>query len=71
MPEKRDNRRFFERAKDTYDSAAEKIIDARDKTKETIQEHPFTSVIVAAAVGAIAGVAAAETIRMIRRSGRK
>lgn len=71
MPEKRDNRRFFERARDTYNSAAEKISDARDKTKETIQEHPFTSIIVAAAIGAIAGVAAAETIRMIRRSGRK
>lgn len=69
MPEKRD--RLFQRARDAYDSATEKITDAKDKTKETIQEHPFTSVIIAAAIGAIAGVAAAETIRMIRRRNRR
>jgi len=69
MPEKRD--RFMQRARDAYGSATEKIVEVKDKTKETIQEHPFTSVIVAAAIGAIAGVAAAETIRMIRRRNRR
>lgn len=69
MPEKRD--RFLQRARDTYDSATEKMSDARDRAEETIQEHPFTSVIVAAAIGAIAGVATAEMIRAIRRNRRK
>ena len=64
MPEKR---RLLERARDAYDSAHEKIDEAKDKTKETIQEHPFTSVIVAAAVGAVAGVATAEFLRRMRR----
>lgn len=71
MPEKRDSRRFLERARDTYDTATERLSDAKDKTREKIEEHPFTSVIVAAAIGAVAGAATAEVIRMIRRSGRK
>lgn len=64
-------RRFIERARDVYNTAGEKIIDAKDRTKETIEEHPFTSVIVAAAIGAVVGVATAEAIRMIRRRNRK
>ncbi len=69
MPEKQD--RFLRRARDVYDSTAERLSDAKDKTKETIQEHPFTSVIVAAAIGAIAGVATAEIVRAIRRSRKR
>ena len=65
-----DKRRFIERATDKYDSATERITDAKDKTKETIQDHPFMSVVIAAAVGAAVGVAASETIRMIRRRRR-
>lgn len=65
MP-KRD-RNFYNRAKDTYDSATERLTEAKDKTKETIQDHPFASIAVAALVGAIAGVLTSETIRMIRR----
>ncbi len=68
MPEKR---RLTERARDAYNSAGERIIEARDKTKETIEEHPFTSVIVAAAIGAAVGVLASETIRAMRRRNRR
>ena len=71
MPEKKEEKRMMDRARDVYDSSIEKITDARDKTRETIKENPFTSVIIAAAIGAIAGVVAAETIRMIRRSNKR
>jgi ElaB/YqjD/DUF883 family membrane-anchored ribosome-binding protein len=66
MAEKRE-RRFFDKARDTYDSATEKLSEAKDKTKETIQNHPFASIAIAALVGAVAGVLTAETIRMMRR----
>ena len=75
MPEKR---RIIERARDVYDTAGERLSEAkerlgeaRDRTRETIEEHPFTSVIVAAAIGAVVGVATAEAIRMIRRRNRR
>ena len=60
-------RRFIEKTRDVIGTAGEKITDVRDKTRETIEEYPFTSVIIAAAIGAVVGVATAETIRMIRR----
>lgn len=66
-----DKRRFLERAKDNYDEVTEKLSEVRDKTRERIEEKPFTSVIIAAAIGAVAGAATAEIIRMIRRSGKK
>ena len=39
MPEKRDNRGLITKARDTYESATEKLTDARDKTREKIQEN--------------------------------
>ncbi len=67
MPDRKELKKYLDRAIDAYDEASEKITDAKDKTKETIQEHPFTSVIAAAAIGAIAGVATAEIVRAIRK----
>lgn len=64
------DRRFIERTRDAWGNATERLGDARDKTRETIEEHPFTSVMVAAAIGAVVGVMTAETIRMIRRRNR-
>ena len=64
-------RRFIERARDAYNTAGERLGEARDRSRETIEEHPFTSVMVAAAIGAVVGVATAETIRMIRRRNRR
>ncbi len=68
MPEKR---RILERTKEAWDDATEKIGEAKEKARDTIQEHPFTSVIVAAAIGAVAGVAAAEFLRRMRRRRRE
>lgn len=68
MPEKR---RLIDRTRDTWDSATEKFNDVKEKSRDTIREHPFTSVIVAAAIGAAVGVVTAETIRMIRRKNRR
>jgi ElaB/YqjD/DUF883 family membrane-anchored ribosome-binding protein len=68
MPEKR---RFMDRTRDTWDSATEKLGEARDKTRDTIKEHPFTSVIVAAAIGAAVGIVTTEIIRAVRRSNRR
>jgi len=65
------DRRFIERTRDALGNANERFNEAKDKTKETIEEHPFVSVIVAAAIGAVVGVATAETIRMIRRRNRR
>lgn len=64
MPEKR---RILERTKEAWDNATEKIENAKEKARDTIQEHPFTSVIVAAAIGAVAGVVTAEFLRRMRR----
>jgi len=65
------DRRFIERAKDVYTNAGERIGEAKDRSRETIEEHPFASVMIAAAVGALVGVATSETIRMIRRRNRR
>ncbi len=54
------------RARDTWDSAEEKFEEARDRTKKTIKEYPFTSILIAAAVGAIVGVITSEIIRASR-----
>ena len=67
MPDRKDIKRYLDRAIDAYDGASEKITDVKDKAKSSIEEHPFTSVIAAAAIGAVAGVATAEIVRAIRR----
>ena len=69
MADKRD-KRYFDRARDTYDSVTEKLSDAKDKTKEMIQDHPFASVAIAAGIGAIAGILTVETVRMMRNRRR-
>jgi ElaB/YqjD/DUF883 family membrane-anchored ribosome-binding protein len=63
-------KRFIQRTRDAWGNATEKLDEAKEKTRETIEEYPFTSVIIAAAIGAVVGVATAETIRMIRRRTR-
>ena len=65
MPIKK-TRGFTERARDTWDSAEEKFEEARDRGRKTIKEYPFTSILIAAAVGAIAGVITSEIIRATR-----
>jgi len=65
------DRRFIDRARDVYTNTGERLVDAKDRTKETIEEHPFASVMVAAAIGAVVGVATSEAIRMIRRRNRR
>ncbi len=70
MPDRKDLKRYLDRAIDAYDDASEKVTDVKDKARSKIEEHPFSSVLTAAAIGAIAGVATAEIIRAIRRSKR-
>ena len=69
MADKRD-KRYFDRARDTYDSASEKLSDAKDKTKEMIQDHPFASVAIAAGIGAVAGILTVEIVKMMNRNRR-
>jgi len=64
-------KRFIEKTRDAFGTAGERLVEARDKTRETIEEHPFTSIIIAAAIGAVVGVATAEAIRMIRGRNRE
>jgi ElaB/YqjD/DUF883 family membrane-anchored ribosome-binding protein len=64
-------KRFIEKTRDAFETAGERLVEARDKTRETIEEHPFTSIIIAAAIGAVVGVATAEAIRMIRGRNRE
>ena len=70
MPAKKP-KRLIDRTKEVWDTAGDIIEEAREKSTETIQEHPLTSVIVAAAIGAVAGVATAEIIRGIRKKEKK
>lgn len=56
-----------EKIRDVYTDATEKIKETKEKTRETIEEHPFASVIIAAAVGAITGILISELIRATRR----
>lgn len=69
MADKRD-KRYFDRVRDTYDSVSEKLSDTKDKTKEMIQDHPFASVAIAAGIGAIVGILAVETVKMMNRNRR-
>ena len=68
MPNKK---RFLDRARNTYDSTTDNIIDVKDKTKETIQDHPFVSILAAAAIGAAVGVITSESIRMMRKRNKR
>jgi ElaB/YqjD/DUF883 family membrane-anchored ribosome-binding protein len=61
MCEKRKSKEFCE-------SAYEKMEEVREMAENKIRERPITSVLIAAGVGAIAGVAISEGIRAIRRS---
>lgn len=61
------NKKFIRRSREIIDSANERMIDARDKTREKIRDYPFAAVVIAAAVGAVVGVATSEIVRMIRK----
>ncbi|MBS3075362.1 hypothetical protein J4429_02790 [Candidatus Pacearchaeota archaeon] len=73
MPEKEDNfgRRLRNRAKRSYELAGEKFENATESSREVVREHPLTSVVIAAAVGAIVGVGVNEMIRRARHRDRK
>ena len=63
--------RFLDRAKarasDTWDTTKEKFEETTEKSRDVIRENPFTAVLIAAAVGAIAGAVTSEVIRRSRR----
>lgn len=46
----------WKNAEHTWDTTKERVQDAREQGEDVIKTHPFTSVIVAAAVGALVGV---------------
>ena len=75
MPVKKRDERFVERIRENtrnaFDKVGEKMENAKEKTEGIIKENPITSVIIAAAVGAVVGVATSELIRKIRRKERK
>jgi len=50
-------------AEDFYDSAKDRVIGARDKTSEIIQENPFKAVVIAAAVGAAVAIGVEALLR--------
>lgn len=58
---------FFDKAKDAYGNAQERMTEIKENTIERIQDHPFASVAVAASVGAVVGIITFETIRMMKQ----
>ncbi|VVB77832.1 Uncharacterised protein [uncultured archaeon] len=66
MPAKK-NRGLKEKAKDIWNSSEERLSDVKEKTEDVIKEHPYASIIIAAAVGAIAGAVTSEIINGMRR----
>jgi ElaB/YqjD/DUF883 family membrane-anchored ribosome-binding protein len=58
--------RIRDKTQDAYDAASDKVIYVKDKTAEKISENPWKSVAIAAAIGAIVGVATSELIRGMR-----
>ena len=70
MPRKRVNfvRKAANRARKGFDSARESVEDAKDKTEDLIKENPWTSVAIAAGVGAIVALAVSALGRPERKS---
>ncbi len=60
-------RRSIDYAKDKFGTVRDKTVAARDRTSEFIQERPFTSVAVAAAVGAAVAIGVAALVSGRRR----
>ena len=73
MAEKEDNfsRRLRKRARRSYELAGEKVERATESSREVVRGYPLTSIVVAAAVGAIVGVGVNEMIRRARHRDRK
>jgi ElaB/YqjD/DUF883 family membrane-anchored ribosome-binding protein len=63
MCDKRKSQEFCEKA-------YAKMEDVKEMAEDKIRERPITSVLIAAGVGAVAGVAVSEGIRAIVRSRR-
>jgi hypothetical protein len=65
-----ENPTFKERAKNTFNAGKERFFQARETTRETIRQNPFTSVIISAAVGALIGIGVNEILQKKRRKER-
>lgn len=63
--------RIIDRAKDTYESTKERLGEAKERSEKVIQDHPFTSIIIAAAVGALVAVVTTKMLRPRKRSLRR
>ena len=57
-----------EKAVDTAKSAKKNILKARGKTEDYVKEHPFTSIAIAAGIGAVVAIGVNALIKPKRKS---
>lgn len=71
MPEKRRNQSYakpvIDKTREIWDASSQKVAEATENTRNVIRENPLKSILIAAAVGAVAGVITSEIIRRSRK----
>lgn len=66
----RRTRNLVREAKEALEATKDRVEEAKDKTEEVIKKNPFTSIAVAAAVGALVALSVNALFRQEKKSWR-